>query len=156
MADDVKAATVDDDTILDDIEDLPEFTTPPSGAYLVSLDKGIEEKKINNEPYYDVQMVIKSLVSVPETGLHEGEKLPKEGDMFNFIFNRANEFGMGNFKKFCMPIREKFGARTVGEIKEKAKGLEMLIVLKRKAKKDKQKNVIEGEYVLEFVNGEIA
>lgn len=121
---------VDDDFNLDDIEDLPGFVVPPTGAYLVHLEKGIEEKDINDSKYYEVAMQIKEILEVTEK-LKEGEELPKPGDIASMIFKRDNEFGMGNFKSFAKSIAEKFGLKKVGEVKEHSKGLDMIIVVKR-------------------------
>lgn len=134
MADDNKGAitTVDDDFLLDDIADLPAFATPPNGAYIVELEKGIESKDINGSDYYSVEMTIRDLVDVPEKGLEEGEKFPADGDIATVIFKRDNAFGMGNFKNFISSIRDKFGCKSVGEVRAAAMGLRMMVIIHRK------------------------
>lgn len=137
MATDNKIAVVTDDFLLDDIDDLPGYVTPPTGAYRVRLDKGIEDKDINDSPYFSVELTILSVEEVDESALEKSEEgvveaLPKEGDIASLLFAKDNQFGMGNFKAFVKSIAEKFGIRTVGEIRESAKGLEMLVIIKRK------------------------
>ena len=137
---------IDDDFILDDIEDLAGFVTPPNGAYLFRLDKGIEEKVINEKNYYEVPLTLVSVVEMNDK-LDEGEEMPKAGDVATLIFKRDNKFGMGNFKNFVKSIAEKTGARTVGEVREQAKGMEMLVILKRKWNKDSERynlNVVKS------------
>jgi hypothetical protein len=140
---------IDDDFILDEIADLPGFITPPTGAYLCLLPKGIEEKSLKNksgeeDKYYDAPLTIKEIVELNQGNLEEGEEPPKAGDMFNILFKRDNEYGMGNFKLFAKSIAEKFGCRTVGQIRENSKGLEMLLILKRRNGKDKNGNDIKN------------
>jgi hypothetical protein len=125
-------AAVDDDFLLDDIEDMPGFVTPPTGAYSVCLEKGIEVKDINNSSYYEVAMTIKELLEVQEKNLEDGESMPKIGDIASMIFKRDNEFGMSNFKKFARSIAEKFGVKSIGDIRNASKGLDMIVVIKRK------------------------
>ena len=137
MATDNKIAVVTDDFLLEDIEDLPGFVTPPTGAYRIRLDKGIEDKEINDNPYFSVELTILEVMEVVEENLEKAEDgtpeaLPKEGDIATLLFAKDNQFGMGNFKSFVKSIAEKFGLRKVGEIREVAKGLEMCVVIKRK------------------------
>lgn len=141
--------TVTDDFLLDDIEDLPEFVTPPTGAYLVEIPKGIEEKEINDNSYYEAGFTIVEVVEVAEKELGENETLPKEGDMFSMIFKRDNEFGMGNFKKLAKIIAQHFSLTTVGEVRAASTGLKMLVTVKRKydGKKDR--------FNLNLVNGSV-
>jgi hypothetical protein len=140
MADDNTLSQVlDDDFLLDQIEDLPGFITPPSGAYVVSLPKGIEEKEINDAKYFDAHFTVKEVMEVTEK-LKDGEDLPKEGDMFNVIFKRDNKFGMGNFKTVFKSVAEKFNCKTIGEVRENAKGAEFLMVVKRTYNKDKDRH----------------
>lgn len=141
MADDNKGAitTVDDDFLLDDIADLPAFATPPNGAYIVELEKGIENLEINGSDYYQIAMTIRECVDVAPKSLDEGEQMPKDGDIATVIFKRDNSFGMGNFKTFIASIRDKFATKTVGEVREAAKGLRMLVILKRKWNKENER-----------------
>lgn len=131
--------TVSDDFNLDDIEDLPSFSTPPNGAYLVELVKGIEEKEIGDSDYYSVEMTIREAVDVPSKNLDDGETLPKDGDIATVIFKRDNAFGMGNFKNFIASIRDTYNCKTVGEVREHAVGLKMLVVFRRKWNKETEK-----------------
>jgi hypothetical protein len=126
------STAVDDDFLLDDIEDMPGFVTPPTGSYTVRLEKGIEDKIVNDAPYYNIPLTITSVMEVLPSALEEGETLPKEGDMTSLLFKRDNEFGMSNFKQFVKSIAEKFNARKVSEIRAAAVGLDMVVVIKRK------------------------
>ena len=122
---------ISDDFLLDDIDDLPGFVVLPTGAYTVRLDKGIEEKTINDANYYDVQMTLVEVLDLDAKHLDEGEVAPKAGDLAGMLFARANEYGMGNFKLFVKDIAAKFDCKSVGQVREAAKGLEMAIVVKR-------------------------
>ena len=134
--DENKIATVNDDFLLDDIEDMPGFVVFPSGAYHVRLDKGIEKKEINDKNFYDIPMTVVEVAEISEK-LAEHESPPKIGDIGNLLFARENKFGMGSFKSFVKPIAEKFNCKTVGELLDNSKGLELLIVVKRRYNKDK-------------------
>jgi hypothetical protein len=132
---------VDDDFDLDNIEDLPAFATPPDGAYLITLVKGLEEKEINDDKYYEAAMTIQEVQEMSGK-LEEGEQPPKPGDVATIIFKRDNVFGMGNFKIFVKSIAERFSVTKIGDIREKSKGIEMLVIIKRKwNKKDERWNI---------------
>jgi len=138
---------VGDDFLLDDIEDLPEFVSPPTGAYTVLLPDGIVDKEINDANYFDIKMVIQSVEEIDQKGLDENEVPPKVGDMFNLIFKKDNKFGVGNFKKFAKGIAEHYRLRTVGEVREKAKGVLLLVVVKRAWNKKAQRHNVNVERV---------
>lgn len=127
---------VNDDFILDDIEDMPGFVVPPTGSYSVVLEKGIEDKEINDEPYYAANMTIKEVLEVTEKGVEEKD-YPKVGDIASTLFSRRNKFGMSNFKNFVASIAERYNTKKVGEIREHAKGAEMLVTVKRKYNKER-------------------
>lgn len=155
MVDETKATgamdvPVDDDFILDDIEDMPGFVTPPTGAYLVDLHKGIEIKEINDASYYEVAMTIVENLDVDEKKLDAGESLPKPGDIASMIFKRDNEFGMSNFKKFAGSIAERFKVSKIGDIREASKGIQMMIVIKRSYDKKADRhniNVVKAQVI---------
>jgi hypothetical protein len=105
----------------------------------VELTKGIFDVDINDEPYWQVDMTILSVEDVNEKELGEGESMPAIGEVCSTVFSRGNKFGMGNFKEFVRSISEKYGVKTVSEIKEKAVGLQMLVILKRVYNKDKDR-----------------
>lgn len=142
MADDkskgMLATEVDDDFDLDNIEDMPGFITPLSGVYTCTMETGIEEKEINDDNYYDIPLIMKEIHEVTEEA-DDDSPLPKEGDQFNLIFKRNNVFGMSNFKAFVRPLAEHFGTTKVGQIREESKGLEIMIVLKRRWNKKNER-----------------
>ncbi len=129
---------IDEDMLLDDIEIMPGFVTPPSGAYLVTLEKGVERKKINDANYYSVEMTIQEVLDVQEKALEPGEVLPKEGDMATMIFARKNKFGASEFVKFMQPIAAHFNCRTIGEAIQAAKGISLVVVIRRKYNEKRQ------------------
>lgn len=145
--DNLLETAVDDDFLLDDLDDLPSFVAPPTGAYIVSLDKGIEDRTLEDKKtkedrtFYNVPMTIVSVEEVNQKDLDEGEVLPKEGDSFNILYDRSHRVGMGVFKQnFLVPIAEKFGLKKVGEVKEASKGIQMLVIIKRTYDKDKDRH----------------
>lgn len=123
---------IDLDASLDDIDDLPGFVALPTGAYVVVLAAGIEAKQVGDHPAFQAAMTLKSVEELLPDNLDEGEEPPKPDDIATQVFMRDNEFGMGNFKEFCKPIRAATGATTIKEIMEASKGLELLITVKRK------------------------
>ena len=137
---------IDDDFDLDNIEDMPGFITPLSGVYTCVMEKGIEEKEIDGEKgtanYYDIPLIMKEVHETTEEPDDESP-LPKEGDQFNLIFKRNNAFGMSNFKAFVRPIAEHLGTKKVGEIREQSKGLEIMVVLKRRWNKKSERYNID-------------
>lgn len=125
---------IDVNMSLDDIEDLPGYVTFPTGAFLVSLDKGIEEKTINDRNYFSVEATLKHIIELDDKALAEGEVPPKTGDVQSFLFGRKHLVAMASFKTFCAPIAKKFGLSTIREVIEISKGLDLLIIGVRKSK----------------------
>lgn len=122
---------IDDDYDLDDIETMPAFITPPTGNYAVELTKGIETREINDTNYYNINMVILSILETDKKSVGDNEQLPNEGDMFSTLYDRSNKFAMSNFKEVIAPIAEKFGCRKIGEVIQVSTGLKLLVVVKR-------------------------
>lgn len=137
MTDNKLEAILHDDDLIDNIEDLPGFVTPPTGAYLFELSKGIEDVEINDKSYYKVNCTYGDVVEVHDkhkerdesTG--EYEALPKAGDIVGFLFDRSHELGRGSFKNFIKPIATHFNCSRVGEARQKAIGLRVMITLRR-------------------------
>lgn len=123
---------IDLDASLDDIDDLPGFVTFPTGAFVVVLEKGFEQKKINDHLAFEMAMTLKSVEELNPENLDEGEEPPKAGDIATIAFMMDNEFGAGKFKEAAKPIRAATDASTVREIVEASKGLELLVVVKRR------------------------
>lgn len=140
------------DMTLDDIDDLPEFKAFPTGAYLVLLAKGIEDKTaagnmINDKPALTVPMTLVEIVELEEKNLDEGEVAPKVDDVATvaFMMNKDEKsgqaIGQGMFKRFAAPIMETAGATNIRELIQKSKGMKLLVVLQRTTdKNDKSKH----------------
>lgn len=144
MSDAKKELSLDLDSSLDDIDDLPAFISFPTGAYHVVLEKGVagDEKTggfklIGDHRALDMAMTLKDIVEFNEENLDEGEEPPKPGDIATQPYMMDNEYGAGNFKKDMSCFRAT-GASTVREIMAASQGAELLVVIKRrKGKKDK-------------------
>jgi len=134
---------VDDNFDIGDIEDMPGFVVPPSGAYGVTFAEGITDVEINGSNYYQLKATIATLGDVDPKDLDEDETLPVIGDVATFIFGRNNKFGMDNFKSVVMPVAKHFGVSKISDIKEKFVGLECLMLVKRKFNKKADKNICE-------------
>jgi hypothetical protein len=132
------------DTLLDDIPDLPGYVQLPTGGYLVTLEKGIEEKEINDRNYFSVECTVRAVIDLDTKALEEGEQTPKEGDVQSFLFARNHSVAMNNFKLFAGPIAKKMEVKSIREILEVSKGLDILLVGVRKSKKK------DGEIVHNF------
>lgn len=130
---------VDLDATLDDIDDLPGFVSFPTGAYVVTLAKGFESKKIGEHPALEMAMTLKEIMELPEGNLDAGETMPKPGDIATQVFMMDNEYGAGNFKEMAKPIKEMLGGNpSIRAIMEASKGVDMMIVVKRRPGKGEQ------------------
>lgn len=141
MADkqDMTAPMLSLDATLDDIEALPSFGMFPTGAYKVTLPDGIAEKSIGDKHFFDIQVKLDVAPGAGEydpSSLEFGEAAPAAGDVCNFLFDRQHKKGQSLFADFCAPISAKFGCKTVREVIEKSKGLQMLLVIKRDKNKE--------------------
>jgi hypothetical protein len=124
------------DASLDDIADLPTFKAFPSGAYIVTLEKGMESKKIGEHPAIDMPMTLKEVAEVTEKDVDESE-LPKPGDIANIAFMLDNNVGAGKLKEVLKPIGEHLAiSGPISAIIAQTKGLELLVILKRTKDKD--------------------
>lgn len=126
---------IDLDASLDDIADLPAFTAFPTGAYLINLQNGLEPKKIGDHPAIQAAMTLKEIIELHEDNLDDGEEPPKVGDVATQPFMMDNEFGAGNFKFFSTPIAVNIIGDKRAKIRsiiEQSKGIDMLIVVKRR------------------------
>lgn len=128
------------DMDLDDIADLPAFISFPTGAYIVSLDEGMKSKKIGEHASVEVAMTLKSIEEMDPENLDPGEEAPKTGDIATQAFLLDNEYGAGNLKKFATPIRKFLEVSTIRETMAGSKGLELLIVTKRRKGKNENKD----------------
>jgi hypothetical protein len=123
-----KTASIMDQT-LDDLPDLPGFKVPPTGAYAVEV-QSILEKKIGDHPGLEVKFKIIEVTEVSGT-LDEGEAAPQVGDECNVVYMLDNDTGIGFLKDFLRPLGEALGTKNNREIAERAKGMLLVIVVKR-------------------------
>ena len=127
---------IDSSVSLDDIPDLPEFKTLLSGSYHMVLDDGVVEKDFNDKKYYGIDMTVKEVLELSEKPA-EGDKLPAPGDKQSLLFDRSHAIGMGAFKAFIAPIAKQFDCKTVGDVIENSKGIEIILIGKRSHNKEK-------------------
>lgn len=132
---------------LDDVPDLPSFTPVPTGAYLMVLEKGIEQKEINKHPSFSVNFVVKEVMELKEENLDVGEEAPKAGDTTGLLFQMDNETGAGFFKKFAEPLAEHLGTKNFRQLMTASKGLEVLAVFRRVSGKGDKKDVHYNQLV---------
>lgn len=142
--DNILDAEIDDDFLLDDIEDLPAYTVLPTGAWLVTLDKGIEDKELKDskgvvKKFFDVPLTVVECVEMSPEALSEGEAMPKAGDISNLLFDRKHKMGMGAFKEFFRPVAQQFHCKSVAELKAVVSGLQLMVVVKRTYNADKDR-----------------
>lgn len=131
------------DMSLDDIDDLPQFLTFPSGAYHVVLVEGILQKDVNNKPCAEAAMTLAEITELsevlPSPHATGPDEQPKVGDVMSTLFQLDNETGAGLFKEFLKPIAAHCGERQVQAICDKSKGLHLMVVIKRTWNKDKER-----------------
>lgn len=135
---------ISEDTLLDDIPELPGFVQLLTGAYVLTCEKGIEiqeiEKNGETSSYYSIAFKVDSVEELGEKPSTE-DHTPVPGDTQSFLFDRKHSVAMSNFKKFiCNPIAEKFECKSVRQVMEQSRGLQWIIVGKRKYNKDKDQH----------------
>lgn len=136
------------DMSLDDIDDLPQFKTFPSGAYHVVLTDGIVRKEVGTPPK-DCAEASMTLVSIEELTevlpnanaivAGDADEPPKVGDVMTLLFQLTNETGAGFFKEFLKPIAAHNGTKNIQENVDKSKGLHLMVIIKRTWNKDKER-----------------
>lgn len=134
---------VTDDFDINDIEDMPGFTIPPSGSYTVIFEEGITDVVINGANYYQLKATITSVEEVLPKDLNDDETVPVLGDIATFIYGRNNKFGMDNFKSVVRPVAMEFGVSKISAIREKFLGLSCLMLVKRKFNQKADKYIAE-------------
>ena len=123
---------IDLDTDLEDIDDLPSFRALPTGAYRILLEKGFEEKKINEHPALEMAMTVLEVLELNPNNLDDDEEPPITGDIATQSFMLDNEFGVGILKQVMKPIGKALGVSKLKEIAEQSKGMELIAVIKRR------------------------
>lgn len=133
-----KIQEIDLDMSLDDVADLPEFLTPPSGAYVVTQ-LSHERKEAGDHPAMGVKFKIEEVVEM--TGdLDEDEKPPAAGSEFEMLFMLDNEFGTGTLKLYLNPIKTQSGSTSVRQSLQAGDGMKLLLVISRTYDKKKDRN----------------
>src|SRR6478752_4843323 len=95
------------DKNLSDIEDLPSFSVPPKGTYVLLANA--TTKKVGEHPAMVVDLEVVSTIEMQDKAATPA----KEGDKFGILFMLDNEFGLGNMKKFLEPLAAHFGTDNV-------------------------------------------
>lgn len=98
------------DLDLDDIEDLPGFSTPPSGEYVCSL--SLEAKDIKDKQYVSFDF---KLVEVKQLGDQEVTNPAVVGQKFNVLY-QYNEQGLSYMKPYLKKFKE--ALQTTGSVAE--------------------------------------
>lgn len=130
------------DMQLDDMKDLPEFKVLNAGAHKVTID--FEVKDINKHPAVEVKV---KLVETLE--LADPSQTPDEvGTESSMACMMDNEFGQGALKAILKPLCEHFGTQKFGEIREQAKGMEVVVVTKQRQNKEKTATYLSIEKLL--------
>lgn len=127
------------DTTLDDIEDLPTFVVPLSGAYVFK--SSWEQKDIPNakggkdHPAVSVNFEIVEITELSEEP-DEGEAPPKVGDKFSIPYMLDNKFGAGMLKsQILVPTQKHFGGATKTEVLNNLNGATVVTIIKRQYNK---------------------
>lgn len=131
------------DATLDDLADLPEFVTPPPGAYALTF-KGYEQKKVN-----DNACVIVTFTVAETQELASADSTPVEpGTEFNQMYNMSNEYGQGGLKNLCKPLGEALGVSRLSEVLEGAKGMAISATIKNRKDKNSDRVYAQVENVV--------
>ena len=131
-----RATPVSLDASLDDIDDLPGFTTFPSGAHLCTIENW-EQKEINQHPAIQIDLKFVELMELTEV-LPESERPPVPGDVQSLSYMLDNDFGAGNLKSFLKPLATHFGTTSIKDTLNASKGANIVLVQKRTEKNDRQ------------------
>jgi len=119
------------DGTLDDLADMPEFKPFPAGTHRVIFN--LEYKIVNKHPSYEAKMKAEEtieLADAAETPLVKGAET-------SVLYMLDNEIGQGMFKKILASMAAKFGAMSNRDLIAEAKNLEVLVVTKTRANKEK-------------------
>lgn len=123
------------DMSLDDVEDLPEFVTPPPGHYKLLLKK-LEQKTLSEKP-----ALVFSYAVIETLELSNEADTPVAGDLkseFSETFFLNNEKGLAFAKKNLAPLSAHFGVKTVRELIAACEGgVEVAATIKNRANKEK-------------------
>lgn len=124
------------DATLDDIEDMPGFKIPVSGAYKMTFTGGAEQ----DDPLsWKLDFKIDEVIEIVEKGLDpndDDDKPPIVGDIMSLMFMRDNKLGVDAFKKVMKPIAVGMKIDTkdkpISELFHECKEAKLLVVIRRK------------------------
>ena len=119
------------DGTLDDMADLPEFKPFPAGTHRVIF--SLEYKIVNKHPSYEAKLKAEETIELADS---KDTPLTK-GAETSVLYMLDNEIGQGQFKKILTSMAAKFGAMSNRDLINEAKNLEVLVVTKCRANKDK-------------------
>lgn len=149
-----KATILDLDALMDvkmnDIETLPDYITPPPGAYVLAIkdctfDK-YDVKDDNKKPTGQKGTRIKIVYSVVETvALEAGHEPVPNGSLFSESFQGSEE-GIKYFKKAAMNILgvTDFEGASLGDVKNELPGAEFKAKITIRATKGEAGKVYEN------------
>ena len=92
-------------------------------------------KAIGAHPSFCFKLKLKGVVELTE----EDATPPKEGDETEIVFMMDNEIGQGKLKEVSAGVMEALGATNLRQLKDAAKGLEVVVVLSRKFNEKKDR-----------------
>ena len=125
------------DATMDQIEDAPEFITPPNGAYKV-LVKSVERKENKGKNFvrflYEVQEVVQLTGPVAP-----GENPPVPKSMFSEQFNIDGE-GIKYLKRHVKEVWKNYPQMGLGSLLKAIEGQSYGVVVKQRNYKDDEGN----------------
>lgn len=118
------------DSSIDDLADLPEFGTYPSGVHRVIINW--ESKEINKHPCMELKMKMVETVELADPGKDNPVDAGVESSC---LFMLDNEFGQGNFKAVIKTLAAATGSSKISEAVEASNGMEVQVVVQTKPDK---------------------
>jgi hypothetical protein len=120
------------DSQLEDLADVPEFLTPPAGAYRANI-ISITEKRESENPTVIVKLkLLETLELIDSTATPVAD-----GTETQVQYTLNNEYGEGNFKKLLIPLSTATGETKTRAIMAAAAGFEVVIVTTIRTSKSK-------------------
>lgn len=140
-----EATMVDIDSLLDgtldDLADVPEFKPWPDGAHRATIKWDLKEVSGQKCPELTATAIETMELADPT---NDQPLAANDSTSVLFMFKKkdgtANEIGQGQFKELIAPLVAATGAASPREAMDKANGMEVLLVSKKRAdKNDKTK-----------------
>lgn len=128
------AGNMDDllDMSIGDLADLPEFKPFPAGAHRVVFN--YESKDVNGARCIEFKL---KAVETLELNDPVGDVALVPGAETSVLYQLDNEFAQGKFKPLVTALAAHHGVSSVREALEASKGMELTVVTKTRANKDK-------------------